>query len=376
VVRVNTIKTSRGQAMQDLSEYLGGFGDSNISVTAHDTIDEVIVIHGTGEKKVTPEGKTVIVGEMCGLAVLRGADVFSPGIVSAPVDLAPGDRVVVCADIDGACLKGAKQFQGETCFVGNGVAKVSRDELFKNDTAVRGVGVEMVERIFHCPSMDDTQFSGGIMLQNLPSIMAVELLDPKPGEKVLDMCAAPGGKTTHIAQRMQNRGVVVAFDKSKSKIEVIKTNCEKLGVEIVEAYVMDGTKSVAGKADHSDYQSPPYPMEYFDRVLVDAPCSGLGQRPQFYNKIKVKELNSFPKIQKKLFTSAVQLLKPGGILVYSTCSNNTDENENIVEWAKETFECLEQVVLGDTLGMGCLNFGHPDFKLDTISFFISKFMKK
>ena len=66
--------------------------DSNISVTAHDTIDEVIVIHGTGEKKVTPEGKTVIVGEMCGLAVLRGADVFSPGIVSAPVDLAPGDR--------------------------------------------------------------------------------------------------------------------------------------------------------------------------------------------------------------------------------------------------------------------------------------------
>ena len=282
----------------------------------------------------------------------------------------------MCADLAGGCLRGAKQFQGETCFVGNGVAKVSRDELFKTETAVKGVGIEMVERIFDCPSLDDTQFSGSIMLQNLPSIIAVDLLDPQPGERVLDMCAAPGGKTTHIAQRMANKGLIVAFDKSRNKVDAVKRNCERLGVEIVQAFVMDGTKSVADEITSGDNESPPYNEGYFDRILVDAPCSGLGQRPQFYNKMKLKELNSFPKIQKKLFASAVKLLKPGGALVYSTCTNNTDENENIVEWANETFECLEQIVLNDKMGMGCLNFGHPDFELDTISFFISKFVKR
>ena len=92
--------------------------------------------------------------------------------------------------------------------------------------------------------------------------------------------------------------------------------------------------------------------------------------------MKLKELNSFHKIQKKLFATAVKLLKIGGTLVYSTCTNNTDENENIVEWAKESFECLEQVVLEHPMGSGCLNFGHSSFELDTISFFISKFTKK
>jgi len=373
IVRVNTLKTTTKEALMEILEHLRGKGDTHTLVTAHDILEEVIVIHGTGEKQVSPEVKIVIVGEMCGLAVLRGADVFSPGIVSAPVDLSPGDRVAVMADVTGACLRGAKQFQGELCFVGNGVSKVSRDDLFKTEGA-KGVGIEMFERIFDCPSLDDTLFSGSIMLQNLPSIMAVDLLDPQPGETVLDMCSAPGGKTTHLAQRMNNRGLVVAFDKSRNKVEVVKKNCERLGVDIVKAFVMDGTKSCEERACSEG--SPPYPPEYFDRILVDAPCSGLGQRPQFYNKMKLKELNSFPKIQKKLFATAVKLLKVGGTLVYSTCTNNTDENENIVEWAKESFECLDQVDLEDTMGSGCLNFGHPSFELDTISFFISKFTKR
>jgi len=289
------------------------------------------------------------------------------------VDLVPGDKVAVVADVAGTCLRGSKQFQGETCFVGNGVAKVSRGDLFKTSEVVKGVGVEVTERLYDCPSLDEKLFSGCIMLQNLPSIMAVDLLDPQPGELVLDMCAAPGGKTTHLAQRMKNVGKVVAFDKSRNKIDTVKKNCDSLGVDIVKAFVMDGTKACC---DEINEESPPYPSEYFDRILVDAPCSGLGQRPQFYNKMKLKELNSFPKIQKKLFATAVQLLKPGGTLVYSTCTNNIEENEKIVQWAMSTFDNLEQIALYDDLNSGCLNFGHPSFKIDTISFFISKFTKK
>ena len=119
--------------------------------------------------------------------------------------------------------------------------------------------------------------------------------DPLPGERVLDMCAAPGGKTTHIAARMKNAGVVIAFDKSENKIAAINRNCIQLGITNVTTFVMDGTKSVMETLDTgspvSSQMCPPYPEESFDRILLDAPCSGLGQRPQFYNKIKIKELS-------------------------------------------------------------------------------------
>merc|ERR1712130_306278 len=148
-------------------------------------------------------------------------------------------------------------------------------------------------------------------------------------------------------------------------------NCVMLGITNVRACVMDGTKSVKEtETDIGDGKmSPPFPEDYFDRILLDAPCSGLGQRPQFYNKIKMKELRSFPKIQRKLFSSAIRLLKPGGVLVYSTCTNNSEENEKIVSWAQNTFEDLEL--------QHCQNFGHPqDQHVDSITFFMSKFAKK
>ena len=150
-----------------------------------------------------------------------------------------------------------------------------------------------------------------------------------------------------------------------------------LGITNVKAFVMDGTKSVKedglGKEIDADDRNlkvtPPFPEGYFDRILLDAPCSGLGQRPQFYNKIKMKELRSFPKIQRKLFSSAVRLLKHGGVLVYSTCTNNSEENEKVVTWAQSTFEDLEL--------KHSQNFGHPQDKhIDSITFFMSKFIKK
>ena len=134
---------------------------------------------------------------------------------------------------------------------------------------------------------------------------------------------------------------------------------------------MDGTKCIAeSKNDISSVDSlePPFPPCSFDRILLDAPCSALGQRPQFYNKMRMKELRSFPKIQRKLFKSAVQLLKPGGVLVYSTCTNNIEENEKIVEWAIENHEDIQ---FGNQK-----NFGHSSRPDDTITFFMAKFTKK
>ena len=181
------------------------------------------------------------------------------------------------------------------------------------------------------------------------------------------MCAAPGGKTTLIAQKMRNSGVVIAGDKSNNKIAAINRNCDRQGITIVKAYVMDGTKIVADNDNEDNELTPPFSPSKFDRVLLDAPCSALGQRPQFFNKMKMKELRSFPKIQKKLFASAVALLKPGGILLYSTCTNNTEENEDIVTWASQTFEYLKLEKQQ--------KFGHPQDTIDTITFFIARFLK-
>lgn len=368
VVRVNTLKTTQKDAIKLIANYLNKKTGITYSVSAHDKHDEVIIIGGLDKRPVFSEGKIVVVGEMCGLSVLRGADVFSPGILSVPMDLLPGERVSVFADVTGSCLRGAKQFAGEMYFVGNGISRVSRDELFKTKEPPRGIGIEMSESLYGCPSLDERIFNGHFMLQNLPSILAVDMLNPQPNEIILDMCAAPGGKTTHIAQRMKNQGLLVAFDKSKSKINSLKSNCEEFGVEIVQAFLMDGSKSCHEDASLND-TSPLYPPETFDRILLDAPCSGLGQRPQFYNKMKMKELESFPKIQKKLFATAVKLLKVGGTLLYSTCTNNICENEEIIDWGLDTFKNLK---ISDP---GKLNFGHPSLEPDTITFFMCKLIK-
>jgi len=256
--------------------------------------------------------------------------------------------------------------------------------------AVKGVGVHIEDSVYSCPSMDESVLAPGLMLQNLPSIQAVVILDPQPGERILDMCAAPGGKTCHIAARLQGKGRVVAFDKSSAKVATIQRNAAKQYLaDMVSAHVMDGTKSILDleetETDPPNLDStevccvpprPPFPPATFDRVLVDAPCSALGQRPQFYNNIKVKELDSFPKIQRKLLRSGVKHLKPGGILVYSTCTNNVEENERMTELGPPTDGCLEKVEIDPTSGLNYQLFGHPRANHDTISFFVAKFKKK
>ena len=126
-------------------------------------------------------------------------------------------------------------------------------------------------------------------------------------------------------------------------------------------------------------ESPPYHPETFDRVLLDAPCSALGQRPQFFNKIRLKEFKSFSKVQKKLVSSAISHLKPGGVLVYSTCTLAQEENEGLVEWAEQTFSQIKPVIIDLENNRNYLRFGHPNndqpVHNDTIGFFIAKFMK-
>ncbi|XP_062066520.1 tRNA (cytosine(72)-C(5))-methyltransferase NSUN6 isoform X3 [Lepus europaeus] len=204
----------------------------------------------------------------------------------------------------------------------------------------RGIGIRMTEPVYLSPSFDNV-LSSYLYLQNLPSAVVTHVLNPQPGEKILDLCAAPGGKTTHIAALMHDQGEVIALDKISNKVEKIKQNALLLGLNSIRAFCFDGTKALKLDMSQDTEGEPPFLPESFDRILLDAPCSGMGQRPNMACTWTLKEVTSYQPLQRKLFTVAVQLLKPGGVLVYSTCTVTLAENEEQVAWALATFPCLQ-----------------------------------
>ena len=149
-----------------------------------------------------------------------------------------------------------------------------------------------------------------------------EVLDPKENDVVLDMCAAPGGKTTHIAEKMNNCGRVFAFDVYEHKIKLIEENAKRLGVDICTAKIFDST------AFSNEYE------ETADCVLVDAPCSGfgiLGKKPDIKYHKNPSDIDELANISIKILDNASKYVKQGGTLVFSTCTILKKENECVVE---------------------------------------------
>jgi 16S rRNA (cytosine967-C5)-methyltransferase len=163
--------------------------------------------------------------------------------------------------------------------------------------------------------------SGWCSIQDEASMLIARLLDPQPGELVADTCAAPGTKTTHLAQLMGNRGRIVAMDPNAARLRLITQAATRLGVTIVEAHP-GSVASVSGRWKNR-----------CDRVLVDAPCSNLGvlrRNPDVKWKREEADLGRLAEKQRGILTSAAALAKPGGRLVYATCSLEPEENDDVV----------------------------------------------
>ncbi|MBR3792264.1 MAG: 16S rRNA (cytosine(967)-C(5))-methyltransferase RsmB, partial [Clostridia bacterium] len=158
--------------------------------------------------------------------------------------------------------------------------------------------------------------SGKVIAQDISAMMASLVLAPQKGEKVLDICAAPGGKTTHLAELMQNCGEVVACDIHKHKIDLIKQNANRMGLGIIKPLLMDATRF------NEDF------VDMFDKVLADVPCSGYGivkRKPDI--KWKDDNIDEICSISKEILTNASKYVKIGGEIVFSTCTINKEENE-------------------------------------------------
>ena len=163
---------------------------------------------------------------------------------------------------------------------------------------------------------------GLCQVQDESSMTAAHLLDPTAGDFVIDCCAAPGGKSTHIAELMQNRGRIVAADIYDTKLEHVKQNADRLGITIIEPTLTDA-RELGDK----------FP-DCADKVLVDAPCSGLGvlrRKADMRWKKNPAELDALPALQEEILSSAARTLKCGGTLVYSTCTILRRENQSVVE---------------------------------------------
>lgn len=181
---------------------------------------------------------------------------------------------------------------------------------------------------------------GLITVQDESAMIVAPVLDVEDGDTVLDLCAAPGGKTTHIAELLNGTGKVLAFDLHENKLSLIKENVERLGLNNVEVEVMDATKL------NSKYISSS------NRVLIDVPCSGIGiirKKPEIkWNKTR-KSLKDLVPTQRQIMENAWAYLKYGGTMVYSTCTLNKEENEENIEWFldKHKDAKMEKVFLGN-----------------------------
>eukprot|EP01107_Rhizomastix_libera_P015960 TRINITY_DN6369_c1_g1_i2.p1 TRINITY_DN6369_c1_g1~~TRINITY_DN6369_c1_g1_i2.p1 ORF type:complete len:325 (-),score=75.89 TRINITY_DN6369_c1_g1_i2:7-981(-) len=250
-----------------------------------------------------------------------------------------------------------------------------------------GMGVRMTERMFPCPPLNGF-LESNIILQNEPSILVGHVVEPKEGDSILDCCAAPGGKTTHLASLMNNKGIVVALDRSPNRVAELSKTCQTLGAKCVKVAIADATKiswdisqkKLAKKISESSSASaipqdstcedtnlkeptqlselcnvfdfpaaeeayklkkplscklkdPQFALNTFDKILVDAPCSGIGLRPCLRDDISIHDVLHKHELQQEILGSVWGLLKSGGNLIYSTCTVNLLEGEGVIYWA-------------------------------------------
>ena len=263
--------------------------------------------------------------------------------------------------------------------------KITDQEIKKRLQSI-GVVLEKISFTKEGYYYDSKRFSLGAItefllgyyyLQEAAAQLPVQVLDPKENELILDACAAPGGKTTQISQSMNNKGLVVALEKKKHRITSLKSSLERLGIENVALYEMDALLS--NKVDMK-----------FDKILLDAPCSGnFVTDNKWFDKRDINGVNKSAKLQRQLLKKMCELLNKDGVLVYSTCSLEPEENEENIDWALKNLPLkLDKIELniGDK---GLTNiFGQKlnkeiekckrfwPWKTNTQGFFIAKLRRK
>lgn len=345
-VRCNTHKIQPEKLVSTLQ-------NDEFDVALHPKINEAIGIGVNGPFTIQPTNLAVMVDKKTAESVLQGANVYGPGIINAG-SMRVGDHVTVTSEL------------GEA--IGTGRAKMSSTEVLRFK---KGLAISIDHRRFRSPQISETpEFASGLLYpQSLAAMLTAKVLDPQPGETIVDMNCAPGGKLSHISQLMRNNGKIYGFDRNARKIARTREIISNLGCENVILAIHDSRYLAE---DFSDLKP--------DKVLIDPPCSALGLRPKAYDFTTQDRIEDLAAYQKQFINGASRLVKVGGTIVYSVCTFTLEECERIVEYGVQ--ECNLQLVPQEPflgiLGLGemgrvCQRFSPAAHE---IGYFIAKFVRE
>jgi 16S rRNA (cytosine967-C5)-methyltransferase len=302
-IRVNTLKADPGVVLDEMR-------GAGFEVYADEELREALWLPVRGPSRVRDTGCRLVVDKRAAESVMLGANVYAPGVV----------------EVDTSCARAGAEV---TVYSDNGVpvANAVLDEGFARALEEgRGLVAVNVNPLYRVPSLRDTPWwrRGLIYEQSLPSMYVSRILDPKPGSIIVDMCAAPGGKTGHIYELVGGSARIIAVDHSRRKVERLRAEMERLGHRGVEVLRAD-----------SRYLDLKLGSSIADYVLLDPPCSSLGVIPKIYDRKTWRDIVSMASYQRQFLRVAAKLLKPGGVLVYSTCTMTLAENEENTGYAVE-----------------------------------------
>jgi 16S rRNA (cytosine967-C5)-methyltransferase len=316
-------------------------------------IPEALGISVEGPFDIPSTSQRLIVDKQTAESTLQGANVYAPGIIGCG-SIHPGDEVTIVSEL------------GE--IIATGTALMGANDVL---TFRKGLAVRVDHRRFIGPRIRELpEFAQGLLYpQSLAAMVTGRVLNPKPGETVVDMNCAPGGKLSHLSQLMQNSGKIFGFDRNSQKIKEARQNVRNLGSTNVVLSIHD-----------SRYLHEDFPSLKADRVLIDPPCSALGLRPKVYDFTSQKRVQDLADYQKQFIKAASKIAKRSGVIVYSVCTFTSQECEQVVDFAER--ECklrvLEQKPFVGSRGLStfgvsgvvCQRF-HP--YVDQIGYFIAKF---
>ena len=343
-IRVNTIKVDSASLIRILEAR--GF-----RAYPDEALEEAVWLPIEGPFRVESSPKYVVADKHASESVYLGANLYGPGVLYMPPGISRGDVVNVVSP------------RGDV--VASGIAMVDSGSFKRG---FRGVVVEVKESVYRLPKLRELpEYGFGLFYeQSQPAQWVGRVVEPREGEVIVDMCAAPGGKATHVAQLSGNRAVIHAFDRSWPKVAQVEFNAARLGVR-VNAHVAD-----------SRYLDVDYPglVGSVDKVLIDPPCSDMGVRPKLYYRLTMGDVVNYAEYQRQFIKVAYRLLKPGGALVYSTCTIPPMEDEDNVKYAESLgFKAVEvKIPAGLPALDGLSRRFHPHIH-DSPGFFIAKLIK-
>ncbi len=311
-IRVNTLKISPEELLKLLREH-------SVDVYQDKDLPEALWFPVKGPNKVPSARKYVLADKKASESVYVGANLYVPGVVKMNKDVKKGDEVNIIAP------------NGE--IVAFGIAEVNGDEA---RSIRRGIAVKTLVSVYNMPKVRDLrEYELGLFYdQSLPAQWVTHILDPRPGDVIVDMNAAPGGKTSHIVQLSGGKAVVYAFDRSENKIREIIENLSRLGMDSLYRVEVRDTRFL-------DIDEPDL-INSVDKILIDPPCTDMGVRPRLFDMKTMETVKSTAKYQEQFIKVAWKLLKPGGVLVYSTCTIPPLENEDNIAYAENLgFEVID-----------------------------------